>query len=149
VQHRLIHLAVYTAILGMMIGCGGDDGSYQGATGTVSGVVKIDGKPLTEKATVTFFSKEGFAATGQTDSSGKFTLKYKQSSDIPVGKYAVAVMPAAGAASSDPKDFMDKESGETKVVEAKTAIPKKVQSPGGSGITKEVKEGEQTIDIEI
>ncbi len=148
-QHRLIHLAVSAAILGFTFGCTGDDGSYQGATGTVSGVVKIDGKPLTEKATVTFITKEGFVATGQTDGSGKFTLKYKQSSEIPVGKYAVAVMPAAGAASSDPKDFMDEESGETKVAEAKTTIPKKVQSPGGSGITKEIKEGEQTIDIEI
>ncbi len=148
-QHRLIHLAVSAAILGFTIGCDGDDGGYQGTTGTVSGVVKIGGKPLTEKATVTFMAKEGFIATGQTDGSGKFTLKYKQSSDIPVGKYAVAVLPVAGTGSSNSEDFMDKESGETKVAEAKTAIPKKVQSPGGSGITKEIKEGEQTIDIEI
>ncbi len=152
-QLRLIRsitsVAVFCVSSIVLVGCGGDDGSYQGATGTVSGVVKLDGKPLTETATVTFLSKEGFAASGQTDSSGNFTLKYKQNSNIPVGKYAVSVIPAAGTGTGKAEDFMDEETGESKTPEVKSAIPSKVQSPGGSGISKEVKEGEQTIDIEI
>jgi len=132
-----------------LMGCGGDDGTYQGPTGTVSGVVKLGGKPLAESATVTFLSKEGYAATGQTDSSGKFTLSYQQGAAIPVGTYSVSVMPAVAAASEGKAEEFFEESGESKESPTKSTIPEKVRSPGGSGISKEVKEGANTLDIEI
>ncbi|WP_296454382.1 hypothetical protein [Rubinisphaera sp.] len=144
-------LTIMTAIFPIVLaGCGGSDDSYQGPTGTVSGIVKLDGSPLTEKANITFLSSEGFVATGQTDSSGNFTLTSKGSQQIPVGKYNVAVAPAAPAgASDDPSKYMDADGNTIEQEVIKTKIPASASNPGASGITKEVTEGEQKIEIEL
>lgn len=158
-QLRLIRLTATTAMLCLssmvLIGCGGGSDGYEGDTGTVSGVVKLNGKPITEKVIVTFLSKEGFSASGLSDSSGKYTLQYKQSPNIPIGKYSVSINSGAGAIADtrSPEEVMnaamDADGKAKDAPEVKSEIPDKVKSPGGSGITKDVVAGENPIDIEI
>jgi len=47
--------------------------------GTVSGLVKLDGKPL-EKATIMFQPESGRPSRGETDRSGRYQLNYTRES---------------------------------------------------------------------
>jgi len=130
-------------------GCSGDDGSYSGPTGTVSGTVTLDGNPVA--ANVSFMNTEkGYTASGAADSSGKYSLSSNGSSSIPVGKYQVAVT-APPAKEMTPEEAMEasmkSEDGSTPVAES--AIPAKYNSPGGSGLTFEVKEGDNSFEVKM
>ena len=50
-------------------------GCDSGKTGTVTGVVKINGQPVSEAA-VSFYPEEGRASIGMTDAEGKYELSY-------------------------------------------------------------------------
>ncbi len=136
----------------LLLGCGGGSANeYSGPYGQATGVVRLDGKPLTETASLTFLSGDGFAVTGAVNESGEFRLKYNGSSDIPVGKYNVGITSNVSAApvSQNPADFFNAD-GSTKVVEIKsTKIPAKYGQPGSSGLQIEIKEGSQELKVDL
>jgi len=139
-------LAVATVTIS---GCTGDDGGYSGATGKVSGTVTLDGNPVA--ANVSFLNTEmGYSASGAADSNGSYSLSSKGSSEIPVGKYQVAVT-APPAKEMTPEEAMEaslkSEDGSVPAVES--AIPAKYNSPGGSGLTFEVKEGDNNFEVKM
>ncbi len=77
-------------------------------TGTVEGVVTLDGQPLAD-VMVTFTPVEGgMASTGMTDNSGKYTLVYPGGKGAVLGKHKVSVrtlpkaQTAAEVSSDDP-----------------------------------------------
>lgn len=133
-------------------GCGGGGGgSYNGPWAQVSGVVNIEGKPVTENGTVTFISPDGFAASGQLDGAGNYRLKYNGSNNIPVGTYNVGVLPSLPVepTNQDPASFFN-EDGTTKVVEiVESKIPQKYHQPGSSGLQITVTEGAQELPIDL
>jgi len=92
-------LAVSSLVL---TGCGGGHVP-------VTGVVTVDGKPV-EGATVTFITEDGKqSASGQTDSSGNFSLSDSGKPGARPGSYKVIVTKTKGAAmpteGADPNDM--------------------------------------------
>lgn len=82
-------------------GCGSESGFPK--TYPVTGVVKVDGKPV-EGAIVTFQLENGQGnAIGNTDAKGEFSLStYRPNDGAVVGQYRVAITkPAAGGAAGD------------------------------------------------
>lgn len=130
--------------------CGGG-GGYDGAVGQVTGVVKLGNAPLAESASVTFLSKEGHVGSATLSGSGEYKMKCNGSNSIPVGTYRVAVIPnlPTETAKQDPASFFNKD-GSTKVVKTVSSkIPEKYRQPGSSGIDIVVKEGSQTLPIDL
>ncbi len=135
----------------MMWGCG--PGSIP--TVEVSGTVTLDGKPL-EGAMVGFYPASGGApATGQTDSSGKFTLR------VPAGKAKVSVskteaggeakvdQAAAGAAPAGTALSGPPTAGGAPPAPPKSVVPAKYTNAETSGLTFEVKSGMAPVTIEL
>jgi hypothetical protein len=87
---RISTIAVTVALMIACVGCGP-------TTGTVTGVVTIDGKPLKldsdTRGTVVFqpAGGQGAMATGVLDATGHFKLATGAVSDIAPGKYQVAI----------------------------------------------------------
>lgn len=78
-------------------------------------------------------------------------MKFNGSNDIPAGTYRVAVMPhlPAEPTNQDPASFFNKD-GSTKVVKTVISkIPEKYRQPGSSGVDIVVKEGQQTLKIDL
>ena len=120
-------------------------------TGTVSGTVKQKGQPVPANTTVTFLDSDGVTASGITDSTGHYSLSFNKSSSIPVGKYKVSFTPfnPGDAASADPSQFFTPD-GKTKPPQVeKSSLASKYSNPATSGVAREVKTGNNTIDIEL
>jgi hypothetical protein len=127
----------------ILSGCGGEP---RPELGRVSGVVKINGRPQ-PKLLVRFAPDaekgNGLAATatGTSDAEGKYSLKYEfrgeEGEGAPVGWHRVSVIDTA--VGHTPQGQQPKPS----------AVPYQYSNPSKSPITKEVKPGDQTIDIDI
>ncbi len=124
-------------------GCGGEP---RPEFGSVSGVVRINGRPQ-PKLLVRFAPdpEKGnglpASATGTSDAEGKYSLKYEfrgeEGEGAPVGWHRVSVIDTA--VGHTPQGQQPKPS----------AVPYQYSNPSTSPITKEVKSGDQTIDIDI
>jgi hypothetical protein len=146
-KHNLhLHLRFIIVLLSASIaGCGGSGGG----TAAVSGRVTYKGKPV-PNANVSFTPAEGAtrAATGLTDSNGRYTLGTFSASDgaLP-GKYRISVI--ARGPDRPPK------AGETgsgmpgEMMPGDPIIPKKYFAPDTSGLTQEVKRGSNRVDLEL
>lgn len=138
-------------LLLVLSSCSSEGGSYEGPWGQVSGVVNLGDKPLTENATLTFMSTDGYTSTAILDGTGEFRMKFNGSNDIPVGKYRIAVMPNIPdePQNQDPASFFNPD-GTTKVVKiVTTKIPARYKATGTSGVEIEVKEGKNTLKIDL
>ncbi|MCI0700151.1 MAG: carboxypeptidase-like regulatory domain-containing protein [Planctomycetia bacterium] len=133
---RLTPLLFIAAVL-PLAGCGA-------RLSPVSGVVKLDGKPVAGAA-VTFVSDDGkFTASAETDESGNFTLAHTTGPGTFPGNYKVTVTKYAkveghipGAEGKIDKDYekamkkeMEKKGG-TKIPTPKPGGVKGIQPPGG------------------
>jgi hypothetical protein len=123
---RFSRLLVIFCGLGAIAGC-------QERLATVSGVVKLDGKPVAmsenARGTIVFQSieRKGMSANGLLDAAGRFQLTTGTSRNIAPGKYQVAVSIVEMLPKSD-----EMESGATRVSPAKYA------SGGSSGFEVDV-----------
>jgi hypothetical protein len=150
-----IHWSVLAGLV-FFVGCGDKAGSV--GTVPVTGLVTLDGQPVTGAA-VSFSptDKGGRAAVGTTDDSGRYTLTTMKSGDGAVpGSYTVMITKSAanaGSAWTDPrssgstltpeqqKEIMEMaKSG--KKVETKSDIPAKYASAATSGFTATVASGQ-------
>ncbi|MCR4411810.1 MAG: hypothetical protein NUV77_05210 [Thermoguttaceae bacterium] len=131
------------------------------ATVPVSGTVTLDGQPL-EGAAVSFVPiGQGRPATGQTDSSGKFTLTSFQPGDgAPAGKYKVGVSkldkpadakggPAAAGAAPEGTRLSGPPVAKGPEAPPKSLVPPKYVNPDTSGLTVEVKSGMEPVKLEL
>src|SRR5262245_26807017 len=125
------------AVVGLIIsallltGCGGPE---HPDVGRVSGVVMLDGQPLTE-ATVMFQPTQGRASVATTDSAGKYTLIYLDG--VPgalLGSHKVII-----------RTEIPGEDGQAPI--AKEKLPKKYHAE--SELTAEVKPGSNKLDFEL
>lgn len=151
VYHPFPHVLSSVLFLGCFIllaGCGSGEEGYTGPVGSVSGTVTLDGSPIA--ANVSFINaKEGFTATSAAGSDGSFTLNRNGSSEIPVGTYQVAVTEPPGAEMTPEQEMeaaMKSEDGSFKTTKI---IPAKYSSPASSGLSFEVKEGENTFEVKM
>lgn len=113
-------LSFVVASLLSVSGCGGGGGQVRNEKlAKVSGVVTYKGKPV-DAGTVNLTNPmNGFAASGEIELAGKFTITL-----VPVGDYRVSISPPA------PKEAID----ESKLPPAATDIPAKFQNPASSGL---------------
>src|SRR5262245_31205165 len=139
-SRRLMH-SLLALTLASAPGCAKDTPppSPAGPKGTVTGTVKFDGKPITA-GTLLLDSGKGYIAGALIKPDGTFELKGADGNAVPAGTYKVAVTPPPAAAPA---------AGATKMPEpAKIeGVPAKFYNPLTSGVTVEVKEGIQTVDI--
>jgi type 1 fimbria pilin len=140
----------------LVAGCG--PGGYSGPTGTVSGTVTLNGEAVPQGCSVAFVSDEGYTASGTVEAGGNYQLSVVtadgRSNDIPAATYKVSVGPPAGAETSD-ADYdamMDQSASgqpESAAGPEQGTIPAKFQAAATSGLSFDVKEGPNTINIEL
>lgn len=145
------------AIAGFVIvgGCG--PRGYSGPTGTVRGTVTIDGEPVPSGTGVTFISDAGFTASGRVAAGGTYELSNAdRGNQIPVAAYkAMVSAPAAGGTSEADANYeammqASASGGSGQIAPAaEEVIPAKYRSAATSGLSYDVKAGENTIKIEL
>jgi hypothetical protein len=123
--------------------------SKDATTGHVSGIVRLDGKPLTT-GTIRFIPSAGRPATGQIQSDGTFTLgTYGKNDGAIVGLHRVTVV--AIQSDLNQADASDRESATRRTTaspDVKSLVPKRYNGPVSSGLTFEVKPGDN-LDAEF
>jgi type 1 fimbria pilin len=153
-------LCAVLVVAGLALWAGCDSGGYSGPSGTVSGTLTLNGKPVPQGCTVVFVSDKGFTATGQVGAGGNYQLSVvgkggTTTSGVPAATYQVSVSPpASGEGSEADYDAMMEKSasgeGQPEASQAEAeVIPAKYQSSGTSGLSFDVKEGPNTIDIPL
>jgi hypothetical protein len=123
----------------------------------VSGTVTLNGQAVPAGCGVAFLSPEGFAASGVVEAEGAYELTIignngKRTIDIPTGTYSVSVSePPQPELSEEDYDAMMENSataaGPSGAADDVETLPAKYQSMDTSGLSYEVKEGANTIDI--
>ena len=117
------------------LGCGNSGGA------TVSGTVEIDGKPIPEGRVV--FSSQTTTCAGEIV-DGKYQLKNKGESNIPLDNYTITVFPPGNTVVFDP------ETGEEEAVTAKVdrnLYPDKYQQSKTSDLKFSPVAGDNDFDI--
>ena len=152
VEHSTQWQVVLTIGCVMLVGCFGS----ALPTGTLSGKVMYNGKPVPAGCLVTFVSDRGFASQGIVDASGNYKLMMEGEPNIPVAKYSVAVVfpgiVGPEMTAEDEKKYM---AGDPATVakftqkQKKSPIPEKYEDNIKSGLSFEIKEGENTYDIDL
>jgi hypothetical protein len=124
---------------------GGCSKGGKGPYATVSGVVTHNGVPV-ENAKVVFHStaqvegKPGFAASAQTDSSGKYLLAMVGNEPgIPPGMYKVTVVKLDAKAANLPKDFDEGQMMASGM--ARNLMPKSYENPNTTKLSVTLEEG--------
>lgn len=130
---RLFRGAVLLAVVALLVlpGCG----KKAAPTGTVKGTVTLDGKPYDNAAVMFMSLQTGQAGTADIESGGSFTLK----EPLPVGSYKVFLAPKASTANLE----------EAAPVKIDTNVPDKYWNEAMTDITADVKEGENTVTVEL
>ncbi len=145
----LLKFAFALSFVVSTIGCGG---SPYGPTGTVKGKLTMEGKPLPAGHSVSFMQMDkGFLAFGLTDAEGKFEVKSWNDGQMPIGSYDVMIGPPGGEAAdvssmSAEERFDNPQGGADK---NRVAFPARYRETTKSGLKYEVKEGENSFDIDI
>lgn len=135
-----------------LVGCGEKEAKPTDPQASVSGSVTNNGANVTPDTSVVFFCKDKNAmAAGQVDSLGKFALRPGVGSiGIPAGRYQVMIRapdpPAPALGTKEYEDFM---SGKVKRPEPAKDVPSILGAFDTSGISVEVKVGENTFDFDL
>ncbi len=128
---KLLFIVASIPCIVSVVGCS-NNGSDQPETGKVSGVVTLDGKPVS-KALVSFQPSEGRPSSGMTDDKGQYVLIYNAHTlGAKVGPHKVYVSTVGGMESSEG---------------AKEMMPSSVAD--GSKLTADVKGGNNVIDFKL
>jgi len=126
----------------LLVGCGGS-----GPTGTVTGKVTKDGKPVAAQVS---FIGETSSASGVSDAStGIYTLSSGESIGILAGKYRIAVSDISSDVDTGAADYAAMMSGGTAAAKPASVIPAKYNSFGTSGLECTITEGANTVDIAL
>lgn len=135
----------------LLAGCGGGGGLPEGETGTVSGRITFEGKPVPEGCGVVFMrDKGGYVGTGKTDSSGQYLLYMRDGLQIVVGTYRVSITPPNPVANLDQDEIMRLQSaGKLPDTSKMKEVPDRYRDPENSKTIFEVKPGSNTFDLDM
>jgi hypothetical protein len=144
ISRRAAAGALLTALL-LVIGCGRGDGVNRG--GKLTGKVTLDGKPV-GGGEVTVIGADGkHSMSGKIRNSGEYEIM-----EPPLGPCKLAVVTSSikdvppPSAKKGPVNFTDPATGEWPIY---VPIPAKYEKPETSGLTVEIKGGDQTHDIPL
>lgn len=149
---RLLVIVVFCC-LGFLVGCSGEKPS--GPLGSVSGHLTIDGRTPKPGTNIVFMDAQlGTTAVGSTDETGAYSLKsFRKSGDsmeFPVGRFNVSIqVPEEDYLSEDEITAEMALEGITPGLQGKREFPEKYQNFATSGLSYDVVEGENTIDISL
>ena len=130
---RLASISITGCIFCLAIGCGGPDDEPE--LGTVSGVVTMEGKPLSG-VWIGFAPELGRSSMGMTDKEGRYELNYlPEKKGAKVGKHKVAITtPSEDEFGGQVRNFRER-------------IPARYNSL--SSLTADVKSGHNDIDFKL
>ena len=136
------------ALLGCLthLGCGmvGSE-----PAGKVQGILKHNGEPAAIGTSVMFLmSAKGLGAVGEVEEDGKFVVKMAGTDQIPLGTYTVSVRPSTGPELT-PEEQMAVALSKKAPVDYESSVPKKYRTPESSGLTFEVKAGENLFELDM
>ncbi|VTR91132.1 Uncharacterized protein OS=Planctomyces maris DSM 8797 GN=PM8797T_22398 PE=4 SV=1 [Gemmata massiliana] len=109
--------------------------SSEKPTGTVAGIVKYKGNPLTA-GEVNFLSKTGSAGSAKIDANGQ----YKVTGELEAGEYKAYFAPPRAEPHAP---------GTKAAAVPKVDVPAKFRDPGSSGVVVTVKPGSNDIAVEF
>lgn len=133
----LDRLALCLLLAGLLNGCGASVDEVP--TGTVSGTVQFDGKPLSG-ARVNFTSgTAGAGAYADLQQDGSYSI----TESIPAGDYKI-YLSSPGLGDAPPS-----ESGNQELKDALKDVPQKYQSDQSTDLQTVIKEGENTFNIDL
>ena len=135
-----------------VVGCGEKEAKPTDPQAKVSGTVTNNGANVPTDTSVVFYCKDKNAmASGLVDSLGKYTLRGGVGSiGIPAGRYQVMIhAPEPPAPAFGTKEYEDFMSGKVKRPDLAKEVPPQFGSFETSGITLEVKSGENTFDFPL
>lgn len=131
-------LGIGSVVLCLLAGCGGESLDY-GPLGTLKGKVTFKGEPFTQGTVILSDGKSGTgAATLKSDGTFFVTDRI---GGIPVGTYNIAFQPETKEVSDNPNSPPREE--------AVFVLPKKYYSTDNSGLTVEIKPGENTVEFDV
>ncbi len=123
----------------------GGCGPMQLPLGEVTGSVTLDGQPLSQ-AKVTFQPQQGAAASGITDAAGRYTLGTRKPQDgAVIGRHRVTITPVIEGIDLTADLRKVRPSTDQPVA----SIPTRYARPNTSGLTAEVKPGENQLDFDL
>lgn len=150
-MRRFVSLSLLVGTL-LLSGC--FSGSDSGPTGTVDGKLTNKGKTLSSDTKVVFMhTSSGVAAFGSTLEDGAYKIDSYNDGNLPVGLYRVMIQPPAsqlGAEDEEPsaEELLDNPNiNKPKKTAAEFAF--KYRQLSTSGLEYEVKEGENSFDIDL
>lgn len=144
-------LLALTVLLFVNSGCGGGASLPDGIkTGTVSGTITSNGKPLPEGCVVSCYPEggTGLPAVSTISSDGTFKLRLKGSFEVPTGLYKVVVQPPPPPAMSE-EDEMEASMSDTMPSNDIKEIPSKYTAADTTPEAIEVKEGSNDVTIDL
>jgi hypothetical protein len=147
-------VCVLRSLVGVLVlstfGCGGGSGLPEGETGTVTGTVTYNNAPVPEGTVIVFMMDGGgHMATDSTDAAGKYELLMRDAPQVLSGSYSVGVTPPLPDMGLSDDEIMERSAAGTLPESPKSVIPERYLSAETSGLSFEVKAGENTIDISV
>ncbi|MDB4637370.1 MAG: carboxypeptidase-like regulatory domain-containing protein [Planctomycetaceae bacterium] len=132
-----------------MIGCGGGTNLPEGETGIVTGKVTSTAGDLPTGCSIVFINEgQAITATGVIGADGSYSLLMRGKPDILAGTYNVGVTAPSMELTEEQQNAITMGEAEAPVVDL-SAIPEKYLIPESSGVTFDVKAGENTFDLEL
>lgn len=145
-------LLALSMMLCVASGCGGGGGLADGVkSGTVSGTVTSNGKPLPAGCIMSCYPEggTGIPAAAEIAADGSFKLRLKGSFDVPTGIYKVVVTPPPLPPMSDEEEMEMSVSGKAPPTNELKEIPAKYSSADSTPEAIEVKEGSNDVKIDL
>ncbi|QDT66449.1 Ig-like domain-containing protein [Calycomorphotria hydatis] len=134
-RYQFLVFAICALQLALFCGCGGTNDLPELAT--VTGMVSLDGEPVTN-ATVVFRPDQGRPSVGKTDDNGQFTLQYTHDTDgAMLGNHEVSI--------STYSEYV--EPGDDKVIFTPETIPEIYNQQ--STLTRTVEAGANEFTFEL
>ena len=121
------------------------------ATGTVTGVVMIDDKPIAN-AKVNFFPDDGRASTGTTDSEGKYELVFSRDQKgalLGSHKVTIATETVSVTDYSADDNYDDENDADDGGEQRDELLPAKFQNRESTSLTAEIVSGENVVDFRL
>ncbi len=129
-------------------GCGPKAKDSIRGTGTATGVVTLNDKPLTNGRVVLFDEADSDTASADIGTDGTFQLKYGKGFSIPCGDYRAVVVQGAqaGQGAPTPEELMK---NPDKYKPKPSEIPEKYGNPKTSGLIAVIQKGSNTVDLKL
>lgn len=110
--------------------------------GHVTGKVTFKGQPVPSGMVIFANKEKGVYMTAPLDSQGAFEVIMAQGAGLPLGSYALGVSPP-------PMDHPLGPIEEPPEADKRKDIPRRYRDPATSGLTHEVKSGENVIELDL